>query len=47
MVSNSSLSAVGSTMGADFGRGLGQSSERLHERERVPPGLTLWQSAGW
>lgn len=42
-----SLSTVGSTVGAGFGRGLGQPSEGLHERERVPAGLTLWQPAGW
>lgn len=34
-------------MGAGLGRGLGESSEGLHERERVPAGLTLWKPAGW
>ena len=41
------LSTAGSTVGAGFGRGLGEPSEGLHEREGVPPGLTLWQPAGW
>lgn len=41
------LSTARSTVGAGFGRGLGQPSEGLHERKRVPPGLTLWQPAGW
>lgn len=40
------LSTVGSTVGAGFGRGLGESTERLHEGAGVSPGFTLWQPAG-
>lgn len=41
------LSTARPTVGAGFGRGLGQPSEGLHERARVPSGFTLWQPAGW
>ena len=46
MMSNYSLSTVGSAVGAGFGWRLGQSSEGLYERKRVPPGPALWKPAG-
>lgn len=40
-------STAGSAVGAGFGRGLGQSTKGIHERERVPPDYALWQSPRW